>query len=730
MFRFHGRSLGSIVAFMAVIFLLLNSLCIAGIVTLQYRRQLQNATADRLVAIGEAKKAELVELVNAMADEGLFVAQLHVVREGMANLAGVGYDLRSYTWQSLREDVLQTLNQTKESLGYSTVAVVAPDGRIAATTDLGKEGTDLSGRPYVKSALAGQPSLSGIFYSDVVGRYCVAYAAPVKDGNDVLGAVLLVKAADQLEQVAESSVSVLGKGARAYLAGTDGTLYTGKTGGKVSTEIRDALASGKSRVLNYIGQEGARVVGYITQVAMGPGNVGLIIEVPESEVFAGMYRTYASTLIVIVVAALAISVVTFFIILRLTNPLGEVAQAFEELASGAGDLTRRIEGRGALEIQRIAAGFNNFLETLRNLVFEIGGTAQELGTTSQELAATSEESTAIAGQVTQGTHQISRAAQDAAASASNAASSINDLASAVEALAQGVSRQSESVDMVHGALAELDQAIAEIREAVSLVQSVSAENEQVAGAGASTVRNLIGQIDMVAKRLQEAALGVERLGQASENIGNIAGVISDIADQTNLLALNATIEAARAGEHGRGFAVVADEVRKLAQRSLGEAKNIDGLVKEVTKAISQVVKLMNASQDEIARGTDLASSASQALSNLEKSVSGLRDTIGRLSGTFERFDAAVRRVKEATADITRVVEENISVNAEMAERASRVSGLVENIAAATEESSAATQELLASMHEMERASSEVARSAQHIAEMAEKLSAIVAQFKL
>jgi methyl-accepting chemotaxis protein len=227
-----------------------------------------------------------------------------------------------------------------------------------------------------------------------------------------------------------------------------------------------------------------------------------------------------------------------------------------------------------------------------------------------------------------------------------------------------------------------------------------------------------------------AAGKVEELGKLGEKIGAVVETIDDIAEQTNLLALNAAIEAARAGEHGRGFAVVADEVRKLAERSQRETKAIAGLIRDVQTGTRDAVKAMESGSGKVEEGTAKADQAGVALTEILDAIEAMVERVTAIATAAQEMTGASRGVVDAMASISAIVEESSAATEEMAAQASQVSESIQSIASAAEQSSGATRQVSASSDEMSAQVADVSQQAEVLAQTAAEVRALLAQFRV
>ncbi len=279
---------------------------------------------------------------------------------------------------------------------------------------------------------------------------------------------------------------------------------------------------------------------------------------------------------------------------------------------------------------------------------------------------------------------VNKAASQQESAAGQAGSATSQIAATMQQVAKGTTQQVNAISSTSVTIQTMTQQVASV--------SQGAKDQSTAIQRALFVTEKISAKDGLTARVGASAQSVKEMGKRSEQIGAIVETIQDISSQTNLLALNAAIEAARAGEHGKGFAVVADEVRKLAERSSIATKEIAGLIAGIQSSVSGAVGLTAA-----------------VASDLEKTSGELAETIDSVS---------------------KVIETNLSASETLTISARQVMEAVENIASVSEENSAAVEEVSASTEEMSAQVTEVSQSAQSLAEMAQGLQAAVSQFKL
>lgn len=345
-------------------------------------------------------------------------------------------------------------------------------------------------------------------------------------------------------------------------------------------------------------------------------------------------RTAVTTIVICLAIALAFAVVITIVITRsITKPLKAMNSMMDDIAQGEGDLTKRIEVLSNDELGRLGCSFNLFVEKLQQII------AMVAENTSQVAAA--------AGQVYSTSEQMATGAEEVAAQAGTVATASEEMAATSNEIANNCMMAAEG----------------------------SREASSSASGGSRVVEETITVMNRISERVREAAQTVEGLGARSDLIGEIIGTIQDIADQTNLLALNAAIEAARAGEQGRGFAVVADEVRALAERTTKATREIGEMIKGIQQETGRAVSSMEEGVKEVATGTSEAAKSGDALQEILDRINGVTGQVSQIATAAEQQTATTAEITNNIQQITTVVEATARGAQESASAASRLTGL-------------------------------------------------------
>jgi methyl-accepting chemotaxis protein len=423
---------------------------------------------------------------------------------------------------------------------------------------------------------------------------------------------------------------------------------------------------------------------------------------------------------------------------------GITAFARSDLSVEVRSATAPIEHCGSDEIGVIAATTNRMLARLQSTiesyesarsgladtVGQVKAAAEGLARAADQLNDTATQSGAASAQVAQTIGQVAAGASDQARAASQTSIASHNLAEIIERVGEGAAGTGTRVQDASRALGATTQAIGRAVADSSTMSALGERVKHALAAGEMAVGETAGGMTRIKSSVDATAVKVIELGAKGAQIGAIVETIDDIAEQTNLLALNAAIEAARAGEQGKGFAVVADEVRKLAERSSRATKEIAALIADVQRGTKAAVEAMKAGAGEVETGAELADQAAGALKEI-KDAADARDVV------LEDMLAAVVEIRTLSAEVVRATDgiseiaaETNTAAAQMGAAADTVGTSVESIAAVSEQNSASAEEVSAATEQMSAQAQEVVASAATLAGMAVALDELVAKFRL
>ena len=422
------------------------------------------------------------------------------------------------------------------------------------------------------------------------------------------------------------------------------------------------------------------------------------------------------------------------------DEIGDMSKSLHELTNylqGMGDVARTIANNDLSvtvepksENDELGNAFLTMVNGLRQTVSEITDNAANLTSASGQLAEAAAQAGQATNQISITIQQVAKGTSDQATAVNKTASATEQMSKAIEGVAKGAQEQSQAIAKAAEVTSIMNTAIQQVNESVSSVTHYSTIAAEAAQNGATTVNETLAGMESIKTKVGASAEKVQEMGQRSSEIGAIVETIEDIASQTNLLALNAAIEAARAGEHGKGFAVVADEVRKLAERSSQATKEIGGLIAGIQTTVGDAVKAMDEGSQEVVKGVARANESGKALAEILKAAKAVNDQASQAGQAVAQMSASSSELVNSVDSVSAIVEENTAATEEMSANSTEVTQAIESIASVSQENSAAIEEVSASTEEMTAQVEEVTSSAQSLDTMSQVLQEIVKRFRL
>jgi len=530
------------------------------------------------------------------------------------------------------------------------------------------EGYDPRKRPWYIDAMErkGEFIISDPYISASTNEMVVTISQAIKDGSGVVAVDINLNYLQGLTnqvKIGETGYAILLDRSKKYIAHP-----TEVAGNEVVDSLATTLYAQENGQLDVTLDGEQRIMVFVTNELTGWKLAGSIA---TAEIVAAAAPILKRTAFILGIAIIIGAVAVFFITKSIIAPIIRLKE--QAITISEGDLTQNIKIQSNDEIGHLGQAFNSMQESLRTLIQNVESSAELVASSAGQLSASAEQTSDATAQV----------------------------ATSIQEVAHSAEMQTDGVDGASRSLADISVGVTQIADNSVKVSELAYRATKEAEIGGQAVSDTVNQMTSIHTSVIESNAITKSLHERSKEVRSILNVITAIAEQTNLLALNAAIEAARAGEHGKGFAVVADEVRKLAEQSQSSATEIHEIVQGIQVDTANSVEIMEQITENVQGGVDVSNEAIEKFNHILQSLKEITPQMEEVSATAEQVSAAVQEVTATTNEIASSAQGN---------------------AAASQQVAASSEEQLASMEE-------ISSSAESLSFMAEDLKELIAKFK-
>lgn len=501
------------------------------------------------------------------------------------------------------------------------------------------------------------------------------YKVPIEDEQGINGTLIAQINLSVLSRISDDST--LGKNSYAYIVNNEGKIigHPDKSSVNNMQDFSNIAAvqeviKGKQGSVEYEYEGEDKVSSYTLLERSG---WGIIVQRPKNEIYSGLIDQLIASSTVIIISLIVALILTYFAAGYVTKPIISAVNFAKEISSGNLDIDP-LEVKSNDEIGVLMNSLNLMQEDLKSTLENIDEISQNIASSSEELSASSSE--------------LSRSAED--------------VGEAVQNLASGAEEQTAQFAEMNNNMENLNYQIEDVENSTIEMNKASKKINRNVNEGNEKIDLSIAKINEVKNDSSEVANSISSLAKLSKQIGEIVEFIRNISEQTNLLALNAAIEAARAGEAGRGFSVVADEIRELAEESEGATERISNIITEIQDEVKKAVSRMDENAETVEESVDVINKTKEIFNHIEEATNQFRINVKKLTQSTKEMSSNSENLDNSMGEVVSVSEE---------------------FAASSEEVAASGQEQLASTEE-------ISSGADQLAKIAEKLEANLDKFEL